>query len=75
MTQPTTKQLRKMGASLHVTIPASIVRQLELSHGDAVFFNPTGDGLRLKFLKFTSMTDMAGVTPAQQNEDAAPCPT
>jgi antitoxin component of MazEF toxin-antitoxin module len=67
MHHQTTKQLRKMGASLHVTIPANIVRQYDLSHGDTVFFDPDTDGLKLKFLKLSVMSDMAGVTPAEQD--------
>ena len=66
---PATKQLRKMGNSLHLTIPAPLVRQYALSQGDNVFFVEDGDGLKLKFLKLTTMTDMAGVTPPQPEED------
>jgi antitoxin component of MazEF toxin-antitoxin module len=62
---PATKQLRKMGASLHLTIPAPLVRQYALSQGDTVFFAPDGDVLKLKFLKLSAMSNMAGVTPAE----------
>jgi antitoxin component of MazEF toxin-antitoxin module len=65
MSLPATKQLRKMGASLHVTLPAFFVRQYALSHGDTVFFEPDDNGLRLKFLKLSVMSNMAGVTPAE----------
>jgi hypothetical protein len=61
MTLPATKQLRKMGNSLHLTIPAFLVRQYALSQGDTVFFYPDADGLKLKFLKLSVMSDMAGV--------------
>jgi antitoxin component of MazEF toxin-antitoxin module len=67
MHHQTTKQLRRMGASLHVTIPAPLVRQYALSHGDTVFFDPDADGLKLKFLKLSVMSDLAGVTPAEQD--------
>jgi antitoxin component of MazEF toxin-antitoxin module len=66
---PATKQLRKMGNSLHLTIPAPLVRQYDLSQGDTVFFNADGDGLRLKFLKLSAMSNMAGVTPPRPEED------
>ncbi len=65
---PATKQLRKMGHSLHLTIPAPLVRQYALSQGDAVFFDADGDGLRLKFLKLSTMSDLAGVSPADKAE-------
>jgi antitoxin component of MazEF toxin-antitoxin module len=65
MNLPATKQLRKMGNSLHLTIPATFVRQYALSQGDTVFFDADGDGLRLKFLKLSVMSNMAGVTPAE----------
>jgi antitoxin component of MazEF toxin-antitoxin module len=68
MTSPATKQLRKMGNSLHFTIPAPLVRQYDLSQGDNVFFVEDGDGLRLKFLKLSTMSDLAGVTPAEPEE-------
>jgi hypothetical protein len=68
MHQSEIKQLRRMGGSLHVTIPAPIVRQFDLSNGDTVFFDPGATGLRLKFLKPSVMSDMAGVTPAQPVE-------
>jgi antitoxin component of MazEF toxin-antitoxin module len=66
-----TKQLRKMGNSLHLTIPAPLVRQYDLSQGDTVFFDTDGDGLRLKFLKLSTMSDLAGVTAAEPDGD---CP-
>jgi antitoxin component of MazEF toxin-antitoxin module len=66
---PATKQLRKMGNSLHLTIPAPLVRQYALSQGDNVFFVEDGDGLRLKFLKLSTMSDLAGVTPAEPEGD------
>jgi antitoxin component of MazEF toxin-antitoxin module len=66
---PATKQLRKMGNSLHLTIPAPLVRQYALSQGDNVFFVEDGDGLRLKFLKLSTMSDLAGVTPAEPDGD------
>ena len=66
---PATKQLRKMGNSLHLTIPAPLVKQYALSQGDTVFFAPDADGLRLKFLKLLAMSNMAGVTPPQPEED------
>ena len=66
---PATKQLRKMGNSLHLTIPAPLVKQYELSQGDTVFFAPDSDGLRLKFLKLSAMSSLAGVTPPQPEED------
>jgi antitoxin component of MazEF toxin-antitoxin module len=79
MSQPTTKQLRRMGASLHVTIPAPIVRQFDLSHGDTVFFDPDATGLRLKFLKLSVMSNLAGITPAEpeapNQHEASTCPT
>ena len=62
---PATKQLRKMGHSLHLTIPAPLVRHYDLRQGDTVFFDTDGDGLRLKFLKLSVMSDLAGVTPAE----------
>jgi antitoxin component of MazEF toxin-antitoxin module len=68
MNLPATKQLRKMGNSLHLTIPAPLVRQFALSQGDTVFFDADGDGLRLKFLKLSTMSDMAGITPAEPAE-------
>lgn len=61
---PAIKQLRKMGASLHVTIPAPLVRQFALSHGDTVVFDQDSDGLKLKFLKLSVMSNMAGAPPA-----------
>jgi hypothetical protein len=70
MHQLTTKQLRKMGASLHLTIPATFVRQFNLSQGDTVFFDPDGDGLKLKFLKLSVMSDMAGVQARGADPDA-----
>jgi antitoxin component of MazEF toxin-antitoxin module len=67
---PAIKQLRKMGASLHVTIPAPLVRRYDLSHGDTVVFNQDSDGLKLKFLKLSAMSNMAGVRPADRlNKD------
>ena len=66
---PATKQLRKMGNSLHLTIPAPLVKQYELSQGDTVFFAPDSDGLRLKFLKLSTMSDLAGVTPVEPEGD------
>jgi antitoxin component of MazEF toxin-antitoxin module len=66
---PATKQLRKMGNSLHLTIPAPLVRQYALSQGDNVFFVEDGDGLRLKFLKLSTMSDLAGVTSAEPDGD------
>ncbi len=66
---PATKQLRKMGHSLHLTIPAPLVRQVDLSQGDTVFFDADGDSLRLKFLKLAAMADMAGVTPAEPTDE------
>ena len=71
MDMPATKQLRKMDNSLHLTIPAPLVRQYALSQGDTVFFAPDGDALKLKFLKLSTMSDLAGVTPAEPDGD---CP-
>jgi antitoxin component of MazEF toxin-antitoxin module len=71
MNIPATKQLRKMGNSLHLTIPAPLVRQYDLSQGDTVFIAPGGDALKLRFLKLSTMSDMAGVTLPQPEED---CP-
>jgi antitoxin component of MazEF toxin-antitoxin module len=68
---PATKQLRKMGNSLHLTIPAPLVRQYDLRTGDTVFFAPDGDALKLRFLKLSTMSDLAGVTPAEPDGD---CP-
>ena len=61
MNLPATKQLRKMGNSLHLTIPAFFVRQYDLSQGDTVFFNADSDGLRLKFLKLSVMSEAPNV--------------
>ena len=69
MTLPATKQLRKMGNSLHLTIPAPLVRLYDLRTGDTVFFDPDGDALKLRFLKLSTMSDLAGVTLAEPDGD------
>jgi antitoxin component of MazEF toxin-antitoxin module len=66
---PATKQLRKMGNSLHLTISAPLVRQYDLSQGDTVFFAPDNDVLKPIFLKLSAMSNMAGVTPPRPEED------
>jgi antitoxin component of MazEF toxin-antitoxin module len=63
--QPKTKQLRRLGNSLSVTIPVPFIRKFELSVGDVVSFDADDTGLQLKFLKLSTMTDMAGVTSAE----------
>jgi bifunctional DNA-binding transcriptional regulator/antitoxin component of YhaV-PrlF toxin-antitoxin module len=40
-----------------VTIPAPIVRQLDLSHGDVVAFDQDDTGYKLKFLKLSDMVE------------------
>jgi antitoxin component of MazEF toxin-antitoxin module len=69
--QPTTKQLRKLGNSLSVTIPVPYIRKFEFSVGDVVSFDADDTGLQLKFLKLSTMSDLAGATPTEPDGD---CP-
>jgi antitoxin component of MazEF toxin-antitoxin module len=60
----TTKQsnIRQSGNSLVVTIPWEVVREFELAHGDAVFWesSPGGDNsLRLKIVKGEQIRKLA----------------
>lgn len=66
MEKPTIKQLslRKMGNSLHITIPSVFVKEYQLSSGDCVLMFAEGDGFKLKVVKFATVTDLAGIHEA-----------
>ena len=49
-----------------MTIPAPLVRQYALSHGDTVLFDPEDNGLKLKFFK---LSDLVDVTPTKSDTD------
>ena len=60
--------LRKVGGSLHMSVPAEFVRACGLSPGDSVRWNATDDMAMLKFFKVT-----VNRTPAleKQGEEVA----
>ena len=59
----------RRGAAHSNPRPRRRLAQYELSEGDTVFFDQDATGLRLKFLKLSVMSDMAGLPPAIQIED------
>jgi antitoxin component of MazEF toxin-antitoxin module len=65
--------LRRMGNSLHVTIPADFVREYELATGYAAIVSSVPNGIKLKFMNAADLTAFANATeerqePANQHE-------
>jgi antitoxin component of MazEF toxin-antitoxin module len=59
----TRKQLRKLGHSLSLIIPAPFVKKLALIAGDVVDVDEDGSVLKLKFFKQCDMIEAAMAEP------------
>jgi antitoxin component of MazEF toxin-antitoxin module len=52
--------VRRMGNSLHVTLPADVVREFELDTGYAALMSVVPHGIKLKFVNADELTALAG---------------
>jgi antitoxin component of MazEF toxin-antitoxin module len=52
--------VRRMGNSLHVTLPADVVREFDLDTGYAALMSIVPHGIKLKFVNADELTALAG---------------
>ena len=52
--------IRRMGNSLHVTLPADVVREFDLDTGYAALMSVVPHGIKLKFVNADELTALAG---------------
>lgn len=70
----TTRQLRRSGGSLTVTIPAALLQELQLCEGDAVEIVTEGDALRIRPVRKPAVTLQAILDAAPDDADALRAP-
>jgi antitoxin component of MazEF toxin-antitoxin module len=66
--------IRRMGNSLHVTLPADVVREFELASGYAALMSVVPHGIKLKFMDAAELSAMADHEPGPANLEAVSCP-
>jgi antitoxin component of MazEF toxin-antitoxin module len=61
--------LRRHGGSLAVTIPAEYVREIGLAAGDTAIAKHEPDGLRLRFIRHSTLVELANAQESQMAEE------
>jgi antitoxin component of MazEF toxin-antitoxin module len=65
--------VRRMGNSLHVTLPADVVREFDLDTGYAALMSVVPHGIKLKFMNTEELTTLvADGERSELNGDTTP---